>query len=234
LQAQAALASLGEMVASIAHEVRSPLAGILAAVDVLADRSASDSVEQPVLQQIRQRIASLDSLVHELLLFARPKDLRFVSLPLLVLLEDTAVRLRASASAGEIEFLIEGEDVSVRGDTELLKSVFLNLSENAAQAMSGKGSIRVVVTREADRCRVVFHDSGPGIPPELADRVFEPFFTTKHHGIGLGLAIARRIIEAHGGEVAVLRTSERGGSIVVTLPIAVHGDEPRAGNASSS
>jgi two-component system CheB/CheR fusion protein len=218
LRAQEGIARLGEMAAAIAHEVRSPLAAILGAVDILATRLPSGVEEQHVVQEIRQRIASVDALVGELLQFARPKDIGFTRIPLLRLLQDTAGLLKGSGELGEVEFEISGEEVEVLGDVELLKSVFVNLASNAAQAMNGRGKLRVEIRNERNSCTIVFNDNGPGVPEALAHKIFEPFFTTRSRGIGLGLALAKRIVEAHGGEIALLPSVDPGTKMIVTLP----------------
>jgi two-component system CheB/CheR fusion protein len=220
LRAQEGIARLGEMAAAIAHEVRSPLAAILGAVDVLATRIPSGVEEQHVFREIRQRIASVDALVSELLQFARPKDIGFARIPLLCLLRDTASLLKGSGEIGDVEFEISGEEVEVLGDVELLKSVFVNLANNASQAMNGRGKLRVEIRAERNSCTIVFIDNGPGVPEALAHKIFEPFFTTRSRGIGLGLALAKRIVEAHGGEIALLPSVDRGTKILVTLPRA--------------
>ncbi len=218
LRAQEGIARLGEMAAAIAHEVRSPLVAILGAVDVLSARLPSGVDDGRVVDEIRQRIASVDALVTELLLFARPKELKFTRVPILRLLQDTAGLLRVSRELGDVELTIIGDEAEVLGDVELLKSVFVNLATNAAQAMKGRGEFRVEVRGDGSATTILFTDTGPGIPETLANQIFEPFFTTKSRGIGLGLALAKRIVEAHGGDIALLPSEGRGATLSVTLP----------------
>jgi two-component system CheB/CheR fusion protein len=220
LRAQEGLARLGEMAAAIAHEVRSPLVAILSAVKVLATRIPEGVTEQRVVGEIRQRIGAVDTLVNELLLFARPKDLKFSRVPVLGILEDVVAQVRGTRDLGEIALVLLGEEAEVSGDAELLKSVFVNLATNAVQAMNGKGELRIVVTPKAGGVSVIFSDTGPGVPAEVADRIFEPFFTTRSRGIGLGLSLAKRIVEAHGGEIALLSPADRGATLLVTVPTA--------------
>jgi two-component system CheB/CheR fusion protein len=222
LRAQEGLARLGEMAAAIAHEVRSPLVAILGAVDVLATRIPQGMTEQRVVGEIRQRISSVDALVSELLLFARPKELAFSRLPLMRLLRETGALLQSSGDLGEVELLILGEeqDTDVLGDVELLKSVFVNLASNAAQAMNGRGELRIEMLADVDTIRVAFADTGPGVPDAVAHRIFEPFFTTRNRGIGLGLSLAKRIIEAHGGDLELVASAGRGATLSITLPKA--------------
>jgi signal transduction histidine kinase len=114
---------------------------------------------------------------------------------------------------------IEGSSPPVNADAELLKIVFQNLLINAAQAMQRRGKIRVLVTSSDRMCDLSFIDSGPGIPPDVLEKIFIPFFTTKSRGTGLGLPTAKRLIEAHGGVIAV-NCPDRGGTVVmVRLPL---------------
>jgi signal transduction histidine kinase len=104
-------------------------------------------------------------------------------------------------------------------DRELLRGTLFNLLLNAAQAMGGKGRVTVSVTRRDDQCVIQVRDTGPGVPPEIRDQVFEPFFTTKARGGGLGLPIARRTTELHGGSLSMDCPPGGGTIMTVTLPL---------------
>src|SRR5690606_23053783 len=146
---------------------------------------------------------ALNELIQDLLIFARPRPLRLEPIQLRSLLADAADALRRDPVNARVQVEIEGPDVELTGDGPLLRATFLNLLINAAQAMHGSGSIRIETTRTAEGCHVDVRDTGPGIPAELRERIFEPFFTTKARGGGLGLPIARRTIELHGGTISV-------------------------------
>jgi signal transduction histidine kinase len=120
---------------------------------------------------------------------------------------------------------IEGEDLIVAGDAELLKPVFLNLLVNAGQAAGSAGKISISVGNTGGLCRVAVQDNGPGIPVEIREKIFEPFFSTKHRGTGLGLPIARRIVEAHGGTITLACPREGGTTVAVELPLRERRDE---------
>lgn len=137
------------------------------------------------------------------------------------LLRDTAWLLRSEERLSGVTVDIQGhDDVVLPADSEQLQQAFLNLFMNAAQAMGNSGVIRVTVQAKGDRCEVAIADHGHGVPRDLRDRIFEPFFTTKTRGTGLGLAIVKRIVERHGGSVDLASSSERGTTVVVTLPLA--------------
>ena len=215
LRRQQTLAKLGELAAVVAHEVRNPLAGIRATIQVLASRLPGS--DQPTVKALFARIDALNAMTEDLLLFARPRPLRLAPLPIKDLLREAADLLAGESKPSGVAVAISGDGARVRGDGPVLRGVFLNLLLNAAQAMGGRGTIGVSVEAGEGTCRVSICDSGPGIAAELRERIFEPFFTTKHRGTGLGLAIVRRQVEMHGGEISVACPPEGGTTITVVL-----------------
>src|SRR5215216_5000059 len=219
LAQQAALARLGQMAAVVAHEVRNPLAGIKGAIQVLMSRRSSDDGELPVMRDIVRRIDSLSELINDLMVFARPRPPRLAVVELHAILADAITIVRRDPSAHGVEILVKGEDLSLTADGELVRATILNLLLNAAQAMAGKGRIVVTTRRHDGIARVRISDTGPGIPADIREQIFEPFFTTKARGGGLGLPIARRTAELHGGSLT-LEVPAAGGTIVtLTLPV---------------
>lgn len=217
LREQTALARLGEMAAVIAHEVKNPLAGIRGALQVIAGRQPAEASDGAVMREIINRIDSLNDLMKDLLLFARPPQPRVAPIDMTRLLQVTLDLLRADPAVGEVRITVEGSAPPVEADAELLKSVLLNLLLNGAHAMQGRGAIAVTVAAADGWCRIVVTDDGPGIPLEHREKIFVPFFTTKARGTGLGLPTAKRIIEAHGGTLAV--DCPEGGGTVVTIQL---------------
>jgi two-component system sensor histidine kinase AtoS len=120
----------------------------------------------------------------------------------------------------QVDVEIDGSAPPVSADPDMLRIVFQNLLINGAHAMQGKGRIRVAIEAVDDACQIAFRDSGPGIPAEVREKVFTPFFTTKSRGSGLGLPTAKRLIEAHNGQIAIDCPPAGGTSVVVRLPIA--------------
>ena len=214
---QASLARLGELAAVVAHEVRNPLAGLRGALQILQQRSAPSTGDHSVIREMIRRLDALNERVTDLLMYAKPRTPRFEAVRLTLLLQTTADLVRRDPAMPSIAFHIEGDDATVHGDAELLREVFLNLFLNAAQALDGRGTVQVRMAQR-DQVNVEVRDDGPGIPREMHDAIFEPFFTTKHSGTGLGLAIVRRLVELHGGTVAVASGPERGTRMNVTLP----------------
>lgn len=220
LREQAALVRLGEMAAVLAHEVKNPLAGIRGAVQVIGSRLPQESRDAAVIGEIVARIDALNTLMQDLLQFARPPQPKPIPVDLSPLIAGTAHLLRSDPALSGIRVEIEGRAPPILADPELLKIVFLNLLINGAQAMGGRGRIRVSVTSSAALCRVAFTDGGPGIPPEVRERIFTPFFTTKTRGTGLGLPTAKRFIEAHRGTLQIDCPPGGGTTVTVQLPTA--------------
>jgi signal transduction histidine kinase len=204
------LKKLGMMAASVAHEIRNPLAGISGTVQFIASSLPSDDVRVEALTEVRDQIARLGSLVGDLLNFSRPitADARPVDLAHVA----GAAIQQASASEGYVAS-VNGEGVAL-GDAALLSQVLLNLVQNAWQA----GAKTVVV--DVAPGRVFVCDDGPGIKPENRARIFEPFFTTKVRGTGLGLSVARKMIEAMNGSIALAASPLGGAGFDVRLPPA--------------
>ena len=219
LREQAALVRLGEMAAVIAHEVKNPLAAIRGAIQVLAKRLAPASREASVMTDIIARIDTLNLLVKDLLLFARPPQPKPMAIDVTTVLSTTAQLLAEDAAHRDVRIAITGEAPTIMADAELLKIVFVNLLINSSQAMKGQGAIDIVVAAADGVCRVVIADAGPGIPAEVRDTLFTPFVTTKARGTGLGLSTVKRLIEAHHGSIRVDSPPAGGTTVTIDLPL---------------
>ena len=223
LREQAALVRLGEMAAVIAHEVKNPLAGIRGAVQVIGGRLPKESREAAVIGEVLSRIDTLNSLIQDLLLFARPPQPRPAPIDVSPLVLTTADLMGSDPALSRVRVEVEGSAPPLAGDAELLKIVFLNLLMNGAHAMGGEGRIDVSIGAAGGWCRVSFSDAGPGIPPEIREKIFTPFFTTKSRGTGLGLATAKRLVDAHRGTIRVECPPSGGTTVTVELPLAPAG-----------
>jgi PAS domain S-box-containing protein len=218
LREGAAMARVGEMAAVIAHEVKNPLAGIRGAIQIIGGRLPAESRDGAVLAEIVKRIDALDTLINDLLVFARPPQLRPTSVDVVPLVRMTANLICQDPSLKDVRIDIDGWAPPVLADAEMLKIVFQNLLVNSAHAMRGEGTIAVVVGTRDGTCQIAVTDTGPGIPPEIRDKIFTAFFTTKTRGSGLGLATAKRLVEAHHGEIDVECPSSGGTTVTVSLP----------------
>jgi two-component system, LuxR family, sensor kinase FixL len=220
LRERAALARLGEMAAVIAHEVRNPLAGIRGAIQTIGTRLPAESGDGAMLKEIVSRIDSLNEMMKEVLLFARPPQPRPKPTEIVPLVQMTANLLREDPALHGIRVDVGGSTPAIPADAEMLKIVFQNLLVNGAHAMGGQGRINVDVKTVATSCVIAFTDEGPGIPSDVLDKIFMPFFTTKARGSGLGLPTAKRLIEAQNGDISIECPTTGGTTVIVTLPVS--------------
>lgn len=221
LREQAALAQLGQLAAVVAHEVRNPLAGLRAGLQII-DRRVSEPGDRSAIAAMIQRIDGLNDKVEDLLLFAHPRPSRRQAIEVKTLLREVADSAQISTARAACSISVSGDDVKASGDRDMLRAALLNLTLNACQMAPGK-DVEIRVAASDGVCRIRVYDRGPGIPAEIRDRVFEPFFTTRVNGTGLGLAIVKRLMELQEGTV---RLSDRdgGGTIAeVTIPQARDG-----------
>jgi two-component system sensor histidine kinase AtoS len=219
LREQAALTHLGQLTAVVAHEVRNPLAGLRASLQVLEGR-LSEPRDREIVGAMVKRIDDLNEKVEDLLLYARPKPPRLQPVDIGALAREVAISARlATGSVCPPIQVAGGDSVGVHGDLDMLRAALLNVVMNACQA-AGSERVDIAVSIESGSCRVAVHDRGPGIPADARERVFEPFFTTRAGGTGLGLAIVKRLLELHDGSID-LKDRAGGGTIAeITLPLA--------------
>lgn len=220
LREQAALTRLGELAAVVAHEVRNPIAGAQGALQIIRGRLPQDGQDRAIVDEIMTRFEGLNRLIEDILVYARPRPLRLAQTTIRTILDSVATFVASDSANRDLHLAIEYEadPVPLNVDGELVKAVFLNLVQNAIQAMNAQGQVDVRVTSAGGYCSVTVRDRGPGVALENRERVFEPFFTTRHRGTGLGLAIAKRVVERHGGTIALDCPAEGGTIVTVSLP----------------
>jgi PAS domain S-box-containing protein len=219
LREDAALVRLGEMAAVIAHEVKNPLAGIRGAIEIIGKRLPDGGRHAPVIKEIVTRIDALNGMMQDLLLFARPPKPKRQPTEVIPLIATTANLMTQDPALQDVEVKVDGSSPPISADADMLTIVFQNLLVNGAHAMNGHGRIRVGVKAIDAMCHIVFIDNGPGIPAETRDKIFTPFFTTKSRGSGLGLPTAKRLIEAHSGDISIDCPPAGGTTVLVRLPI---------------
>ncbi|MDB5102526.1 MAG: atoS 1 [Fibrobacteres bacterium] len=207
------LAALGEMAATVAHEIRNPLAGIGGFAGLLERDLDGDDPRRALVKKIVQGVSSLNKIVSNLLVYTRHMELNLQRVDFVEWMEEIL-------NYAEIEIAKDNKDIAIirdykfnkmeaRIDPEKFQQVYLNLIFNAIQSIEGKGSITIRADLdEKDFLRVAIIDDGKGIPKDIMDKIFNPFFTTKEQGTGLGLAIVQRIVALHGG--TIVPTSEPG------------------------
>jgi two-component system CheB/CheR fusion protein len=218
LREQAALTELGQLAAVVAHEVRNPLAGLRASLQILESRLPPTMREREIIGPMISRIDDLGKSVEDILLYARPQPPRFGAYDVREIAGEAASSARAAMAGACPQIATGGDPAVVRADREMLRAILLNLILNACQADPSR-DVEVRMSVDGPLCRIRVLDRGPGIPPDLRDRVFHPFVTTKSGGTGLGLAIVKRLVEIQGGSVD-LRPRDGGGTVAeVALPL---------------
>lgn len=217
------LATLGEVAASLAHEIRNPLAGSKAAIDVLAGEEKGEESRR-ILRAVSEELARVDGVVRQLLKFARPKAPVLAKVDLRALLDDAALLAgpRAAAQGATLQVQRPPEPLDAVADADMLRQVIVNLLINALQAMDGVAGAAVVLSlgRRDGQAAFTVRDNGPGVPADRADAIFRPFMTTKPQGTGLGLATSRRLIELHGGRLWLENPGAPGACFTFTLPVS--------------
>ncbi len=211
------LSAMGEMMAQLAHQIRTPLTAARLSVDCLLNSRNPERRERAV-QRIESRLGNLEQLVNELLLFARQGEFEESSLSITALLRSVAEHW--SECAGERVAIVTdaASGLRISGSEELLRSALNNLVHNAIEASENAVKVQLSATAVDDNwLRLEICDDGPGIPESLQERIFAPFFTTAAGGTGLGLAVTRAIVEAHGGRIDY-RPGERGACFELQLP----------------
>ena len=214
------LAEIGQLAASLAHEIKNPLAGISGAIQIIRDAMASDDPHQPIVTEILGQIGRLDATVKDLLQYARPTPPRATKVALDEVVKRVLSVLREEPALQRVNIAYDQArtDTAVYADDAQIEQLLINLIINAAHASSNGGIIQLRITGDSSRVKLVVKDQGKGMTPEVRDRAFEPFFTTKAKGTGLGLSICRRIAEAHGGDIELESRIRDGTTVTVTLP----------------
>jgi signal transduction histidine kinase len=220
------MATVGRLSLKVAHEVRNPIAaiGLNAETlgDILAERPALEMEEAAgLLSAIREQVNALDALTEEYLAWARFPRAQFDEDSVNEMVVGVVEFIRPLATRQKIQVRLE-TDVTVPAmaiDRTLLRQATLNLVKNGMEALSQGGTVTVRTRRLEDTVEIDVSDTGPGIRPEVAERLFEQFFTTKPQGTGLGLSITRQIVEEHGGEIRFASAPGEGTTFTVSLPI---------------
>lgn len=214
------LSALGVLAAGIAHEIRNPLTGMKLIVQLLESEFSEDDSRREPLGIIQKEIDRLESIIGNLLDFARPTKPKAVEVDVEKVIDDCYLLVKNQLNKAGLKFrkVAEGQIQRVVGDPDQLKQVFLNIMTNAIQALSPGGYLEVSMENRDDSLVVVFEDSGSGIPAEKLQDIFNPFMTTKEDGTGLGLSMAQRIVEEHGGRIEVQSSQGEGSTFYVCLP----------------
>jgi two-component system sensor histidine kinase HydH len=210
--------------AGIAHEVRNPLNALQINLRIL-EQELREVLHDPslhvfvVLGKIADELRSLDDFVTEFLRYARPPKLKTEAVRIGTLLSDLATFIAPECAKKGATLSVRAGDGTIQADSFQLKHALLNLVLNALQATPRGGTITIESGESGKNLAIEVHDTGEGIPSEILDRVFEVFFTTREGGTGLGLPIAQRIVEEHGGTLEVSSRAGKGTTLKILLPL---------------
>jgi len=215
------LATLGELATGLAHEIRNPLAGIAGVVDIIGRDLPATSPARAVVKDVRQEIAQINHILTDLLQTARPHPPEIRKSDLNTTIEHAVMLARQQALSKpiQIEFKKDESLPEVEHDSSQIHQVLLNLLLNAIQAIEGAGKVNVETGSYGGSAVITVSDTGRGIPPEDLGNIFRPFYTTKGNGTGLGLSLARRIVEEHQGHIEVSSVVGAGSKFTVLLPL---------------
>ena len=228
------LVTMGEMVASLAHQIRTPIASSLLYLSHLRTGRMEDAARERCVEKIRSCLAHLEGMVSDMLQFAKGGQMGDEVISVTGLVNDLELLLRPQLIAGHCEFVIrdDSDGKCIYGSRDALLSVLQNLVVNAIQAIAGEGtgdgkkpgrlSLRITSSdgkTGREMLSLVLEDNGPGIPVEIQEHIFEPFYTTKSHGTGLGLAVVKAVVSAHNGAVWLESRTGEGTTVGIELPV---------------
>ena len=224
LQTADRLSAISRVSGGVAHEVKNPLNAILLHVEVARAKLANGDTEVgPEMEIISREILRLDRVVKTFLDFTRPVELNLTTVPVQELVAEILDLARPQAENAQIRISVkqETETAEVRVDRDLLKQAFLNIVVNAIETMPEGGELGVHSSANEETAEIRISDTGPGIPPELRDKIFRLYFTTKKEGSGIGLAMAFRIVQLHDGTIDFTSEPGKGTTFFIRLPLAV-------------
>jgi two-component system, NtrC family, sensor kinase len=215
------LATLGELAAGLAHEIRNPLAGIAGVVEIMTKELPAQSPSRAVIDEVHREILHIQAILNDLLSYSRPRPPNFHVANLNTTVEQAVElsRQQVRNKPIEVKFVPNPSLPPVEHDPALIQQVILNLLLNGIQAISGPGEVRAELLQDREMVFVQVADTGRGISAEALPKIFKPFFTTRKEGTGLGLSLANGIVQSHGGRIEVTSTAGKGAQFKVVLPV---------------
>ena len=231
------LATMGELAAGVAHEIRNPLAGIAGAIEIISKDFPKDHPDREILDDLRQEVRRIEKVLNDLLTYARPKAPQYGMADLKETVAHTLQFARQQIGSKNVEFSIQIPSPlpRFRMDPEQLHQVLLNLVLNGIQAMDQEGKITIQARvqpgsgtpNRPNQVEISVADTGGGISREQLEKIFRPFYTTKRGGTGLGLSLCRRIITQHGGTLTAESEITKGSRFIIRLPMREAVEEPQ-------
>jgi signal transduction histidine kinase len=218
------MASIGEVAAAVAHEIKNPLAGISGALQVLAEDFPDDGSRKEIANEVLSEIERLDMAVKDLLVFSLPPELNLIMTDINAIIDNVIEKIRPPSQKFNVKIHSVSDTIpKTLIDPDQMEKVLLNIAHYSLRSMPGGGTLTFATYNrlQSDEIEVTLSDTGKGISEEDLKDVFKPKFTTRHHGYGsgLGLAISRNIIESHKGRIDVESQVDAGSSFIISLPV---------------
>ncbi|MBI1823628.1 MAG: HAMP domain-containing protein [Nitrospirae bacterium] len=219
------LTALGQLASGIAHEIRNPLNFISLSIDHLKDKIGNATPDEQqklgaLMTSIKSETYRLNNMVENFLKYGRPMKLEIKWINFNLLLNEVINLARQKTVEQGIEIEYHPEEIPlIEGDEEKIKTCLMNVIANGIQAMPAGGKLKIVASRKLNEIVFEIRDTGEGITPEDLKKVFQPYFTTKSLGIGLGLALTKRIMEEHHGRIEIESTPGKGTKVILVLPV---------------
>jgi signal transduction histidine kinase len=228
------LSAISRLTGGVAHEIKNPLNAMALHLEVLKNKLQQDGVQHSEIEVIGREISRLDRVVKTFLDFTRPVDPAMRTLNLTEIVRQVASLVQPEANRRGIQVSVEVCDnhVAIQGDEDLLKQAILNVVNNGIEAMERDGRLRIRLERAGDEALLSIADSGPGIPPEVRDKIFNLYFTTKSGGSGIGLAMTFRVVQLHNASIDFESSPEEGTVFRLRFPAA--SDEETAGVSNTT
>ncbi|PLX23465.1 MAG: hypothetical protein C0600_14775 [Ignavibacteria bacterium] len=215
------LASAGEMAASIAHEIKNPVSGVKAALQVFLRKTAKSDSKREIIDEMIVQLDRINNAVNDLLSYARIAPPEFSKIFIVDVLNRTIAMLQPELDARKVELqmdLLLEKEHRIEGDQQQVQQVIWNIMLNAVQSMSDGGTLGVRMDQTNGETTITISDKGRGIPAGMLERIYKPFYTTKSKGSGLGMTIARRIMQQHGGGIHVQSKEKHGTTVRLIFP----------------
>ena len=222
------LASLGELAAGLAHEIKNPIAGIKGSLEIIKDRTSASDPQREIFGEILMQTERIHRIIQDLLDYAKPKDLAIGPVNPNICVREAIQLAVPQIQDKDIRIHFSGldRDITAQCDSDKIKSVILNLLINSIAAIEKSGEISVALSLKQERyLEVDITDNGRGIKAEFHDKIFQPFFTTRKKGTGLGLSICKQIVEAHNGTLTVASVPGEGSTFTIRLPLDKEPDD---------
>ncbi|MDX1677250.1 sensor histidine kinase [Arsukibacterium sp.] len=230
------LSTLGKMMATLAHQIRTPLSSAMLYAENLGSSKLSPQSQQQFQQKLLARLHDLEQQVNDMLLFARAGTAQAVQ-PFTVqtLLSEVSASTEALLSQHQAQLSINTrcQDVYLLGNVSSLAGAVINLIQNSIQAQSSGVQIDILVQRQADKLEFTVTDNGPGIAADLQPYIFEPFFSRRQQGSGLGLAVVQAVVTSHQGDVRYEQRPEGGACFVINIPVHFSGSDNQQANSQN-